>query len=247
MRIAIISDMHGNCVALDAVLTDLRRTPVDRIVCLGDAVQGGPQPAEVVQRLREMACPVVMGNADDWLLTGVDSGAEAIPDERRKSMDDVRNWQLSKLSPEDQAFIRAFQPTIELPLEDGRTLLGYHGSPRSFDEVILPQTPDEEVRQYLNPQDSSIYTGGHTHMQFIRHFGRTFHFNPGSVGFAYRHDQPDDNFHADSWAEYAILTSNGDRLSLEFRRVPFDVKTLIDVYQSSGRPHAAAAIAQYEE
>src|SRR5687767_10665384 len=123
MRIAIISDMHGNCLALDTVLADLRRTPVDQIVCLGDAVQGGPQPVEVVQRLREMACPVVMGNADAWLLTGVDTGAEAFSEERRKSMDDIRTWQLSKLSPDDQAFIRAFQPTIELPLESGRTLL----------------------------------------------------------------------------------------------------------------------------
>src|SRR5438270_12277922 len=80
MRIAVISDMHGNCVALDAVLADLASRQVDRVVCLGDAVQGGPQPAEAIARLRELACPAVMGNADDWLLTAQHTGTEAVSD-----------------------------------------------------------------------------------------------------------------------------------------------------------------------
>src|SRR5689334_13685014 len=76
MRIAIISDVHGNLVGLDAALADLQAQPVDQIVFLGDMVQGGPQPAEVVARLRGLACPVVMGNADAWLLTGRATGTE---------------------------------------------------------------------------------------------------------------------------------------------------------------------------
>jgi len=247
MRIAILSDIHGNCVALDAVLADLAHEPIDQVVCLGDAIQGGPQPAEVVARLREHTYPVVIGNADAWLLTGVDTGAEAIPEPRRTQMEAVRNWQLSRLSAEDVAFIRAFQPTIRLTLDDQRTLLCYHGSPHSFDHIILPQTPEDEVQQYLEPQQNTIYTGGHTHIQFIRHFGRTFHFNPGSIGFAYRHSQPEGQFHADPWAEYALLTVERGKLSLEFRRVDFDVQRLIDVYGTSGRPHAALAIAQYQD
>ncbi|HEX2619387.1 MAG TPA: hypothetical protein VHL11_04545, partial [Phototrophicaceae bacterium] len=146
-----------------------------------------------------------------------------------------------------QAFIQTFQPTITLPLENGCSLLCYHGSPGSFDDIIRPQTPDDEVRGYLKPQEGTIYTGGHTHTQFIRHFGRTFHFNPGSVGLTYRHDQPDDHFRCDPWAEYAILNSQGDRLALEFRRVPIDVQRLIEVYQTSGRPHAEIAVAQYQD
>jgi predicted phosphodiesterase len=242
MRIAVISDIHGNNVALDAVLADLEHEATDQLVCLGDAIQGGPQPAEVVARLRELACPVVMGNADDWLITGVESGAEKMTEERRQRLDTVRTWSLALLSEQDQAFIRSFQPTIKLPLDGGRTLLCYHGSPRSFDDVILPTTPDEEVRRILEPRDEVIYTGGHTHMQFVRHFGRTFHFNPGSVGVAYRHDQPDDRFRADPWAEYAILVVNGARVELTFRRVPIDVEALIDVYARSSRPFAADAI-----
>jgi predicted phosphodiesterase len=90
-----------------------------------------------------------------------------------------------------------------------------------------------------------IYTGGHTHMQFIRHFGCTFHFNPGSVGLAYRHDQPEDRFTLDPWAEYAILSVTGERIDLTFRRVPIDVEALIDVYRSSGRPFSDDAVAEY--
>jgi hypothetical protein len=188
-----------------------------------------------------------MGNADDWLLTGFDSGAENIPEGRRVRMDAVREWQLTRLSEADLSFIRTFQPTVQIRLDDGRTLLCYHGSPKSFDHVILPQSPDEEVRGYLEPQERMIYTGGHTHVQFIRHFGRTFHFNPGSVGVAYRHDQPDEDFRLDPWAEYALLSSRSGTLSLEFRRVPFDVQLLTSVYKSSGRPFAESAIAEHGE
>lgn len=68
MRVAVFWDIHGNCMALDAVLADLKDKAPDRMVCLGDAIQSGPQPAQVVQRLRDLACQVVMGNADAWLL-----------------------------------------------------------------------------------------------------------------------------------------------------------------------------------
>src|SRR5262245_32177831 len=70
MRIAVISDMHGNDLAFEAVEADIKKQGVDQMVCLGDAVQGGSQPAEIVQRLRRLNCPVVMGNADAWLITG---------------------------------------------------------------------------------------------------------------------------------------------------------------------------------
>jgi putative phosphoesterase len=247
MRIAIFSDIHGNCVALDAMLNDLHREQVDQIVCLGDAIQGGPQPAEVVARLRALACPVVMGNADAWLLTGQETGAENISEERQRKMNDVRDWSLNQLSATDRAFIQDFQPTVQLSLEGDLTLLCFHGSPASFDDVILPDISQEELFKLLGGYDAQVMTGGHTHVQHLRRLGadaRLF-FNPGSVGLAYSHHQPEDNFQADPWAEYAILTSEGRRLALEFRRIPFDFTALIAVYQTSGRPHAEASIAQY--
>ncbi|HEX6288065.1 MAG TPA: metallophosphoesterase family protein [Herpetosiphonaceae bacterium] len=246
MRVALLSDIHGNSVALDAVLADLRHDPVDRVVCLGDAIQGGPQPVEVVAHLRALACPVVLGNADAWLLSGVETGAEGIPPERLRVMHDIRAWSLAQLSPDDQAFIAQFQPTVEVPLPHQRTLLCYHGSPHSYDDVILPTIADAELKRLLEPHEHIIYTGGHTHVQFLRHMHRTFHINPGSIGLAYRHDQPEDRFKTDPWAEYAILTVDDARIAVEFRRVPFDVQALIAIYASSGRPHSEQAIAQYQ-
>ena len=246
MRLAVISDMHGNCIALDAVLADLRQRPADQLVCLGDAIQGGPQPAEVVARLRDLACPVVMGNADDWLLTGQDSGAEAIDDARRQRMDAVRSWALAQLSEADKAYIAAFQPTVSVPLDASRAFLGFHGSPHSFDDVILPGTSNDDLKRLLGGFAPNILAGGHTHVQQIHQLGDSFYFGCGSVGFAYRHDQPDDDFHADPWAEYAILTLEEGTTSLEFRRVPFDVDALIQTYRTSGRPYPDEAIAQYQ-
>jgi putative phosphoesterase len=247
MHIAVLSDIHGNCVAFDKILNDLRREPVDRLICLGDAIQGGPQPAQVLRRLRELGCAVVMGNTDVWLLTGEDTGSEPIGDERRLTMNAVRDWSLAQLSSDDRAFMQTFQPTVEVDLEAGRKLLCFHGSPASFDDVILPDISQEALFKYLGAYDADVMTGGHTHVQHLRRISSDarFFFNPGSIGLAYSHHQPDTGFQADPWAEYAMLTSEGERLALEFRRVPFDAAELIAVYRSSGRPYPDTAIALY--
>jgi putative phosphoesterase len=247
MRIAVISDMHGNDLAFQAVEVDIQNQQVDQIVCLGDAIQGGPQPVEVIQRLRRLQCPVVMGNADAWLISGEETGDEGIPPERLRKMGEVRDWSLSQLTEEDKLFISSFQPTITIHLQDDLDLLCFHGSPVSFDEVILPAAPEEEFQKFLGAHSSHILTGGHTHAQQIRRIGKYFFFNPGSVGFAYSHHQPEDNFHADPWVEYAILTAENGHISLEFRRVPFDAQELIRIYRQSERPFADEAIEQYQK
>lgn len=245
MRLAVLSDIHGNAYALDAALADLEKNPADALVCLGDAIQGGAQPAETVLRLRSLAIPIVMGNADAWLLTGIETGAENIPPERLKKMSAVREWSLSKLSEADRAFIASFQPTVSIPLSDTRKLLCYHGSPASFDEVLLPDTPYETLLHALGGSADTIYCGGHTHVQFLRRVGDTFHFNPGSIGRAYSHHQPDDDFHTDAIAEYAVLTVEDERIALEFRRVPYAADAVIQIYRESGRPFAEDAIQEY--
>ena len=246
MRIAVISDMHGNDPAFEAVEADISDQKVDQTVCLGDAIQGGPQPAEVLQRLRKLNCPVVMGNADAWLISGEETADEELPPERLKKMGEIRNWSLSLLTEDDIDFISKFQPTVTIKLEDGLELLCFHGSPTSFNDLILPAAPEEEFQKFLGPYAGQILTGGHTHAQQIRRLGDLFFFNPGSVGFAYSHNQPDNDFHADPWAEYAILTAENGQVSLEFRRVPFDAQELIRIYRESGRPFAEDAIAQYQ-
>jgi predicted phosphodiesterase len=241
MRIAVISDIHGNCFALDAALADLRERDIEQVVCLGDAIQGGAQPAETVQRLRELGCPVVMGNADAWLLAEENDTAEPTTPQQR----DVRTWTLSQLSAADQRFIRGFEPTIEIALEDGQRLLCFHGSPASYNDILLPDTPHDEWLRLLEPFAPAIMTGGHTHTQQMRRIGEGLFFNPGSVGVAYDIFVSRSQTHTDAWAEYAILTWASGRLSLEFHRVPYDVERLIQLIQSSGRPHADAMIAGF--
>jgi predicted phosphodiesterase len=246
-RIAVFSDIHGNCVGLDAMLADVRPAAPDAWLCLGDAIQGGPQPAEVVQRLRDLACPVVMGNADAWLLTGFETADEGADSLRRQVLNDVRQWSLAQLSEADRAFIGGFAPTVELALSAEASLLGYHGSPRSFDDVILPDITQAKLAEYLSGALADVYCGGHTHVQFVRRVGvgPQVHFNPGSVGFAYSHHQPEADFRADAWAEYALLTVQRGRIALEFRRVPYEAAAVVAAYANSGRPHADSAIAQY--
>ncbi|HEY7983348.1 MAG TPA: metallophosphoesterase family protein [Ktedonobacterales bacterium] len=242
MRIAVMSDIHGNCYALDALLADLRQHPADQLVCLGDAVQGGAQPVETVARLRALGGPIVMGNADAWLLTGERTSDNETVTERQIA---TRAWCLAHLSPDDRAFIAAFAPTVELALEGGRRLLCFHGSPTSFDDLIFPETPEAEVARLLGPFAPAIFCGGHTHIQYVRRFGPGFYFNPGSVGLAYDRFQPGEPKRLDPWAEYAVLSSDGDRLALELRRVPYDVAALRATILASGHPFAAALAAEY--
>jgi predicted phosphodiesterase len=241
MRVAIISDIHGNAVALEAVLTDLEADPAEQIVCLGDAIQGGPQPVEVVQRLHDLACPVVMGNADAWLLSGIETGDEPVTEEQEA----VRQWSLSHLSEADRQFIASFAPTVRIQLPGEKTLLAFHGSPSSFDDVLLPETPQEDFVRIYGPFAPAILTGGHTHLQHIRRLGETFYFNPGSVGVAYDRHQPEDHIRLDPWAEYAVLEVTAQRVALEFRRVSFSVDALLQAAQSNGRPFTERLAQEY--
>ena len=247
MRIAVLSDVHGNCLALETVLEDIQNTGVDQIVCNGDMIQSGPQPNETVQLLREMKCTIVMGNSDAWLMTGVETDAHLISEERRKKLDIVREWSLSKLNEDDRAFINDFQPTIMVELGNDRTLLAFHGSPTSFDQFLLPSTPEDEFQEILKPYAGNILTGGHMHLQYTRRLrdSQNFFFNPGSVGVAYNHKQSSDKGLLDLWAEYAVLTVDGMQTSLEFRRIPLDMDKMADVYRKSDRPFADIAMEQY--
>lgn len=234
MRVAVISDMHGNAIAFDAVLDDMRRREIDQVVCLGDALQGGPQPVEVAERLRTLGCPVVIGNADAEILTGGE-GAEDLADWQRAVLD----WSAARLGEDGLALIRQFQPTVTLDLDGDRQLLCFHGSPASFNEIILPDTSEDDVQRMLGPHLPALMTGGHTHLQQVRRVGDSIFFNPGSVGLPFDHQQSHKPPLADPWAEYAILTSEESRaFAVEFRRLPYDVAALIDIIRTSGMPYA---------
>ena len=247
MRIAIFADIHGNVLALDATLTDLQRDGYDHLVCLGDAIQGGPQPEQVVARLRSLGCPVVLGNADAYLLTGEEAETAPIADARRRRLSATRDWSLTRLSDADRAFIAAFPMTFDLDLPGDLRLRCAHGTPRSFDGILLPTSPDADFAASLAPDGRTLHVGGHTHVQFVRQFpDRTFFANPGSVGLAWRHGQPPGILYADPWAEYAILDITDGRVELAFRRVPFDVAAYRAIIGTSGTPYAADLAAQYD-
>jgi len=119
MRIALIADIHGNVVALDEVLAELEKKAVDQIVCLGDVAAGGPRPAQTLERLRELDCPVVMGNADQWLLTP----QNAVPsDETLRWFSDIGSWCRNRLSDEQLSYIESFVPTFEQRIDDDATI-----------------------------------------------------------------------------------------------------------------------------
>ncbi len=248
MKILVLSDVHGNCLALETVLADAKKKGFDQIVCNGDMIQGGPQPHETVQLLRELRCPVVMGNSDAWLLTGVETDANLIPVERRKKLNIVREWSLSKLNKDDYAFIGGFQPTVTVDLGNGKSLLAFHGSPASFDQILLPSTPEDEFQETLKPYADHILTGGHVHLQYTRRLrdSPNFYFNPGSVGVAYNHEQTSEQKLLDPWAEYATLTVEKSNIQLEFIRVDLEMTRLADIYRASNRPFADQMMGEYK-
>ena len=224
------------------MLADLERDPVDQVVCLGDALQGGSQPARVVELLRQLGCPTVLGNADAFVLDA-DAGVE-IPNERQLA---VREWTRSQLGPEGLSYIETFLPTIEAPLGGTRRLFAFHGSPASYDDIILPPLEEQEFRRLLGPPPADVLAGGHVHLQWLRRYGAATFVNPGSVGLSYDHVQPDDDVRIDSFAAYARVTEADDRLEIAFRRVMFDRNAVLAAIASSGIPHAESAAAQWRE
>ena len=241
MKIAVFSDIHGNCLALETVLADIKQVGVDQLVCLGDVVQGGPQPAETLAMMRELGCPIVMGNTDDWMLTG--TTAEVVTEFQKE----IREWTISQLSKTDLAFMNQFAPTVEIELNENKKLLCFHGSPKSFDDHILPPMTDPELAELMGDDlTSRIYTGGHVHSQVLRRIGDTFYFRPGSVGRVYDRNRSDEEFQLDSRAEYALLSVRGDQLSLEFRQVPMDIEKLSKIWKSTNRSDAEKEISLYK-
>lgn len=222
MRVALISDLHGNLTALETVLDDLARGRPERVLCLGDVAATGPQPRETVERLREVGCPVVMGNADDELLRPIpDAG-----DEEGRRIVEIDRWCAEQLAPEHLDYLREFRPTVEMPLGSDRTLLCFHGSPRSFDDAIIATTPEEELARMLSGHEAAVMAGGHTHEQFVRPHGKTTLLNPGSVGL----NPP--------VAEYALVHLHDGRLAVELHRLPLDTAKVRREALDSGMPHA---------
>jgi predicted phosphodiesterase len=237
--LALIADIHGNASALDAVLSDVRASGIRDVVCLGDVSATGPHPAEALRMVRDIGCPVVMGNADAFML---DPTPTADDDEMRK-IEDIDAWCAAQLSRDDLEFIRSFEPTVTVALGEGQRMLGYHGSPRSYDDLIRSATPDAELDEMLGESPAVVFAGGHTHFQMYRRHRHAVVINPGSVGMSYHRTLPLDDVGLAPWAEYAVLDPAS--LSVAFRRVPYDKGLVADAIERSGMPHAAWLAAEW--
>jgi predicted phosphodiesterase len=236
--VALLSDMHGNAVAFRAALADVERHDVDLIVSLGDVAQGGPQPEECVDLLRELDCPCVFGNSDDFLLT-LDFGAHPVDDEEdRRRLLETADWSRGQLGVEGLDFLRGFKPTVR-----AGDVLCCHATPLSNEDVILPESERTQLERALVNVETAAVAAGHVHLQWLRRVNGKLWFCVGSVGLVYEQKQPPDPVPFLPWSEYAIVDGE---LEISFRRIPFDVEELIDAARDLDFPHFDRWVAMWQ-
>jgi putative phosphoesterase len=235
LRIAFVSDIHGNIPAFEPVLEELSREKLDKIICLGDVVFG-PQPSEAIKLVKELGCPVIMGNWDYWTVNGV---PPAPPGNRVMEMlTEIAEYWAGLLTDEDRAFIRTFDPTLRLEVDEEMSILCFHGSPRSFEDFLFATTPDDVLDEWFaSTERTPLLLGGHTHLQMMRRWETSVIVNPGSVGQPFRDWWPKTIRNA-HWAEYGIVNVGKGDLDIDLRRTTYDVERLIRICRDSGMPHA---------
>jgi predicted phosphodiesterase len=173
MRVAVVSDIHGNLPALEAVLSEVDAEGVDTVVCTGD-VLGGPLSADVFDRLSGLGAQVVRGNADRFVIEGTDEHGQDWDGER------------ARLGDARLAAVAAWPLTVELEIDGlGRTLF-FHAIPSADEPVFTRITPDEDVARLVGDVEASLCVCGHTHVQFDRSLPTGLRIvNAGSVGLPY--------------------------------------------------------------
>lgn len=222
-RLALISDIHGNCVALDAVLADATVHGADEFVCLGDVAAGGPQPRDVIRRLREVGCRAVRGNAEGWVLDGLPPGRS----DATRRLGEVVSWARELLTADERLYLATLPPTLTIAVDDW-TLLCCHGSPRANIDALLAVMPDAELDELLaDAPAADALVCGHTHLQLLRHHRRGLLLNPGSVGLPLGSlTTTAGGTSLPASAEYALVEVEGGDVEVVFRRVPVDVDAL---------------------
>jgi len=232
MRIGLISDIHGNLVALDAVLSELDRARIDQIICLGDLAVLGPEPAGVIDRIRERGIATVRGNVDDWLAPG--EGPAAEPPESTQSIE-LSAWTLAQLDASQIDFLRRLPLTLHVPLDDGRSMLCFHATPDSVDDI----THAGEQRQVGEWSGETMMACGHTHIQAMWRVGDQIWVNPGSVGLpGVGPGTPGlPQNHNVSWAEFAIIDIDHRGMSVDMRRMDLDIGTVWTAARATDMPH----------
>lgn len=240
MRLGIVADIHGNDVALRAVLQDAEQLGVDRWWALGDLVLFGPRPAEVLELLRGMpGIGMLRGNTDRYVLTGEQPAPHATAADAAASVDLVERygavaagigWTRGVL---DQAgllgSLTALPGELRLRSADGTVILGVHASPGSDDGPgIEPGVSEERLRSLLAGCGAGIVIGGHTHHVTDRQVDGVRVLNPGSAGMP----------RTPGIATWLLLDDDREGVAVSQRGVPFDIDAV--VRDLCGRRHPNA-------
>ena len=214
-RVALLGDVHGNAVALAAVLEELRREEPDLVVWTGD-LSWGWEPAATLALVRALGLPAryVRGNAERALLE-LRAGDIAEPSVRER-------WMLEQHDADDLAFAASFEPTVSVAIDGLGATLVCHGSPRSDEELLTAETPARRVADAMTGVAEHVLVTGHTHAQYDREVAGIRAVNPGSVGMAYE-GRP---------GAYWALLGPG----VELRRTEYDVDEAVARLRASDVP-----------
>lgn len=239
MKLAVIADIHGNILALDAVLADIARRGADLTVNLGDIVSGPLFPRETADRLRSLGLPTIRGNHERQLLT-----------HSFEQMGASDRFAVQSLGADQTDWLASLPETLRL---DGGVLL-VHGTPAS-DLVYFLETVDgagvrsataEEIEDRAGDADARLILCGHTHMpRIVRTSGGRLIVNPGSVGVqAYRDEEPVPHRVETGapHARYAIVTLGADDIAVDLIAVAYDWEAAARTAETNGRPDWARAL-----
>jgi len=221
MRIAAIFDIHGNLPALEAVLDDVRREPVDEIIVGGD-VFPGPMPMEVLSVLDSLDIPLrfITGNGDRVVLTARSGGdISEVP----APYQNVVRWGADVLSDEAARKMAGWPATLRARVGGLGDVLFCHATPHNDTDIVTRRTPEERLRQVFEAAGVPLVVCGHTHMQFDRHVGTTRVVNAGSVGMPFG-----------SPGAYWLLLGPG----VELRRTAYDLARAADRIRATTYPAA---------
>jgi predicted phosphodiesterase len=229
MRVALLSDIHGNLIALDAVLADLaRRGPFDQVVVAGDLVWAGPWPAEVVDRVRSLTPAVIQGNTDAFFRRKPE---ETPPGKREGRFAEQMAWMLERLGPQRAEYLAGLPDSYSICPAGGRELLVVHANPHDLDRPIAPNSSAADLDELLFTDGTEpgwdTLAFGHVHTPFQRRWRGRLLVDVASAGL------PMDG---DLRAAYAILTWDGSGWRGEHHRVFYDLPVVARQMTSGGMP-----------
>ena len=212
MKYAVISDIHGNMQALNAVLEHITQQKVDHILCLGDLAMAGPEPDKAVDFIKTQNWQIIQGNTDN-MIAGYSEYLFENLKQKAPVMANALKYDVSEIKQENIEFLANLPKNIELSLEGVKILL-VHGSPRKQDENIFPNLSDEEVTQMTSNTDANLILCGHTHIPCGYQLkNKKTVVNVGSVGRPFT-DKP--------LSCYAIVNFENGGFEVEHHYVDYD-------------------------